>query len=99
MVALLGFLPIDVSQKIVSTLDTMEKEILIKEITTMRVFEKEELKAVLIDFLHVVKGAEDEPGGFLTKLGEQQIAKQVENAVKEQPEKTTEYIKNLIQKG
>ena len=53
---LLGFLPIDVSQKIVSMLDTLEKEILIKEVTNMPALETEVIEAILMEFLTFIKG-------------------------------------------
>lgn len=54
---LLGFLPVEVSRKIVSMLDTLEKEIIIKEVTNMPALETDVIEAVLIEFLTFIKGS------------------------------------------
>lgn len=54
---LLGFLPVETAQKIVAELDTLEKEILLKEVTNMQSYDGEVIEKVLVEFLNFVKGS------------------------------------------
>lgn len=74
---LLGFLPVDVSQSIVSLLDTLEKEILIKEVTNMEGFDTEVIETVLLEFLTFVKGKNN----GMVNSGADYAAKLMEHAV------------------
>lgn len=53
---LLGFLPMNASQKVVSYLDNLEKEILIKEITNMQKFDVKIIEAILKEYISYIKG-------------------------------------------
>lgn len=53
---LLGFLPIHLSQSIVSLLEPLEKEILIKEVSNMPIFDIEQIESIMKEFLEFIRG-------------------------------------------
>lgn len=54
---LLGFLSEETAKQIVAELDTLEKEIVLKEVTSMGSYESEIIEKVLMEFLTYVKGS------------------------------------------